>query len=209
MTNQANSPPNMKLWRFVVPLVFQGLLILAVPAQAIYTSIFGQTVILQTLPVDPYDLLRGYSQTLRYEISPTSNLKTLPGWDTLSQRSGRYLSRGTKLYVILAAPDSDAATANQKPPTAWEPIAVSSQLPTDLPTGQVAIAGSSKYSQVEYGLETYYMPEDRRDRINREIGQIRRRNAGEQQAFVVEVKVDRQGRAVPISLWVGDRNYRF
>ena len=206
MTNQASSTPKRKLWRFVVPLVFQGLLILGVPAQAIYTHIFGETVILQTLPVDPYDLLRGYSQTLSYEISDIGRLKNLPGWDTLNQTSRSYLTRRTKLYVILAAPD--AATAKQKPPPAWKPIAVSSQLPRDLPRGQVVIAGKSRSFQVEYGLKTYYMPENQRHQINREIGQIRR-NPRERQAFVVEVKVDRQGKAVPISLWVGDRNYRF
>ncbi|HAA32846.1 MAG TPA: membrane-anchored protein, partial [Cyanobacteria bacterium UBA8553] len=73
------SPPKpTPIWRFWVPLLFQTILILAVPAQALYTQLTGKTVILQTVPVDPYELLRGYSQTLRYDISRQDNLRKLP-----------------------------------------------------------------------------------------------------------------------------------
>jgi uncharacterized membrane-anchored protein len=51
------------------------------------------------------------------------------------------------------------------------------------------------------------MPELRRDEINQDINQVQR--GKQQQSSVVEVKVDAQGRAVPISFWVSKRNYRF
>jgi uncharacterized membrane-anchored protein len=51
------------------------------------------------------------------------------------------------------------------------------------------------------------MPENRRDEINNDISQAR--GGKQRQPIVMEVKVDTLGRAVPISFWVSDRNYRF
>jgi uncharacterized membrane-anchored protein len=180
-------------WRLWVPLLFQAALILAVPAQDAYTYTTGRTVVLQTVPVDPYDLLRGYSQTLSYDISRPDSLKALPG--------GKRFNEPVKgdVYIVLRAPQNSAT-----PPRAWQPVRVSVDRPTDLAANQVAIKGRFDGWQLLYGLETYYMPEDQRQQINTAIGQ-----AQGQQAFVVEVKVDAQGNAVPASLWVKERNYRF
>ena len=54
---------------FWIAFGVQILLMATVPAQAIYTQMTGQSVILKTIPVDPYDPMRGYSTTLRYDIS--------------------------------------------------------------------------------------------------------------------------------------------
>ena len=199
---------NLPLWRFFLPLGLQLLLILAVPSRDIYTSLFGQTVILRTLPVDPYDLMRGYSQTLRYEISQTRNLNSLPGWSALAKEIE--LLHRLKFYLVLEAPSS--VTDNQKPPQPWTPVAVSRNKPVNLPSNQIAIQGnilSVKYRErITYGLETYYLPEDRRQKINNEISKLQQQR-GEERPFVVEVKIDRGGNAIPISLWLGDRSYHF
>lgn len=207
MISAANRKPG-SLWWFLLPLLFQTLLIVSVPAQAFYTRLVGTPVILQTLPVDPYDWLRGYSQTLRYEISRTENLRDLPGWDRLpdaSESEENNLSSGTQLYVILERPDGEAS--NSLPPQPWQPVAVSPQRPQPLPSDRVAIQGEVEYNLVKYGLERYYMPEDQREAINDRIRELG--NSGNERSFVVEVKVDPQGHAVPISLWIGDRNYQF
>lgn len=189
------SPRQIPVWRFWLPLVFQAALIIMVPAQDAYTSIAGKPITLQTAPVDPYDLLRGYSQTLRYNISDVNALKKLPGGKWLDQHaSGEF-------YVVLEAP----AQGNSQPPKPWKPVRISGDRPNLLAANQVAIRGNYNGWQVTYGLETYYMPEDQRQRINTEISQVQR----QPQAFVVEAKVDSSGHAVPISLWVRDRNYRF
>ncbi|MGK7878272.1 MAG: GDYXXLXY domain-containing protein [Xenococcaceae cyanobacterium] len=211
MTANSNFPNPTPVWRFLVPLIFQAALILAVPAQAIYTHFSGRTVILQTIPVDPYDLLRGYSQTLRYDISRVYNLKNLPGWDTLVKQvrgeKGKSLPAGTRFYVILEAPTS--STSEGEPPQAWKPVAVSRDRPLDLSPNQVALQGKkSNYTWIDYGLETYYMPEDQRNDINAHISQTLGWS-GQERPFVVEVKVDSQGKAAAVSLWVSDRNYRF
>lgn len=195
-------------WRLWVPLLLQTGLILAAPAQPFYTQVTGKTVVLQTAPVDPYDFLRGYSQTLNYDISRTENLRSLPGWKDLrgqqaGEKSSDYLDAGTRFYLILEAP----ASAESSPPKAWKPVRVSRDRPTNLPTNQIGLKGKSTGNSIEYGLETYYMPESRTDEINQDISQAR---LGRQsQSVVVEVKVDAQGRSVPISFWVSERNYRF
>ena len=194
-----NSRPSINLpwWRFLLPFGLQLGVILFVPAKSAYTYNFGMDAVIQTVPVDPYDLLRGYSQTLRYNISSTSDLQQLPG--------GKNLSRGDIFYVILAV-DSQS---QEKPPVPWKAIKVTQDLPQDLSENQVAIKGKvEKYRTVSYGLETYYMPESQREKINQEIRDLQGDSDGNR-AFVVEIKVDRWGNAVPVSLWVGDNNYRF
>ncbi|MDJ0616501.1 MAG: GDYXXLXY domain-containing protein [Calothrix sp. MO_192.B10] len=201
----------LAIWRFVLPLLIQTGMILAIPAQAVYTHITGKTAILQTIPVDPYDLLRGYYVTLNYDISRLDNLKKLPGWEELVKQypsvKNQYpnLPQGTKLYVTL---QGEKPTGDGIPP-AWKPVQISLKRPSSLGENQVVLSGKSKYSSISYGLETYYIPEDQRVEINKDISQAQRVKPGQKQPIVVEVKVDTQGHAVPISMWVRDRKYRF
>jgi uncharacterized membrane-anchored protein len=236
MTSNSDSPNSTALWRFWVPLVFQTALILAVPAQAIYTQLRGKTVILQTVPVDPYELPRGYSQTLRYDISSQDNLRKLPGWQELpkQQPNGNkltftFIKPGTQFYVILAAPAKPTLAELPQP---WEPVAVSIKLPSQLPANQVVLKGIAEYGSIQYGLETYYIPEDQREEINADLRAAQKADSTQSQllspppnssqrpkkpSVVMEIKVNTEGDAVPISLWarVGEapkqqvRNYRF
>ncbi len=183
---------------FLLPLTVQLLIILAIPSQSLYTYAFGKTVTIQTIPVDPYDLLRGYSQTLRYDIiSNWSQLKKLPG--------GQDVNETETFYVTLQAPE----LLDKQPPIPWTPIAVSNEKPDNLPDNQIAIAGNTEgYRGAVYGLETYYMPENQRQKINQEIRDLQRQPNGKI-PFVVEVKIDSRGKAIPVSLWIGDRRYQF
>ena len=197
------------IWRFVLPLTLQLALILSVPAQAIYTHITGRTVILQTAPIDPYDFLRGYYQVLSYDISRKDNLSKLSGWHQFKlETSGRFSSNNpTNIYVILAAPTK---IENSEIPRVWQPVAVSGKMPENLPDNQIAIQGKFDGWRVKYGLETYFMPEDRREKINQDIQEVQDSvNLEKDIPFVVEAKVNSQGKAVPVSLWVRERNYRF
>lgn len=206
MTSTTESPRTLPLWRLWVPLLLQSALILAIPAQAVYTHFTGKTVVLQTAPVDPYDFLRGYYVTLNYEISGYDTLKKLPGWKELEKdpNSNRQTVRpGTRFYIVLESPKPVAG----QPPQPWKPVRVSRDRPADLSENQIALQGTASYGNVQYGLETYYIPEDQRVEINQDINQAQiSRNT---QPIVVEVKVDTQGRAIPLSFWVSDRNYKF
>ncbi|HBL11019.1 MAG TPA: membrane-anchored protein [Cyanobacteria bacterium UBA11162] len=218
MTN--NNP--IPFGKLTVPLVFQTALILAVPGQAVYTQLTGKTVILQTAPVDPYELLRGYSQTMRYDISNQDSLRDLPGWEELPKQqpdgnSVTFIKPGTRFYIILAEPASSSLPGL---PQTWKPIALTTKRPSQLPPNQVALQGLAQRGLIEYGLENYYIPEDQRDRINTDLSSARQANRIQPQQLppiVMEIKVDAQGNALPISLWVqvgkgSDqqiRNYRF
>ena len=188
------------LWRFLVPFLLQIILIASIPAQAVYTLVTGRTVVLQTQPVDPYDLLRGYSQTLSYEISQWETLQDLPGWEELSNRPEQL---NEEFYLILEQPEE---LTRDGIPVAWSAIAISAELPQTLPSSQIALRGRFDRGQLIYGLETYYIPEDRRDRINRDIAEAQQQEA---QPFVVEIKVDRQGKAVPVRLCIKQKCDRF
>ncbi|MGB3405684.1 MAG: GDYXXLXY domain-containing protein [Microcoleaceae cyanobacterium] len=200
-TNKINTK-KIPFWRLGIPLLIQLALILSVPAQAVYTYVTGKTVVLQTIPVDPYDFLRGYYQTLNYEISDINTLKTLPGWQEVAGEND-WISRKTIIYVTLEQPQNQS---NSALPIAWKPIEISLQQPEKLPENQIAIRGESQSWNIKYGVERYYMPEDQREQINDDINQTQQTQP---EAFVVEVKVDQNGKAIPLSLWVRERNYRF
>ncbi|MDY7021236.1 MAG: GDYXXLXY domain-containing protein [Cyanobacteriota bacterium] len=190
-------------WRLLLPLLFQLVIIASVPAQAVYTYVTGKTVVLQTAPVDPYDFLRGYYQVLSYDISTSETLKTLPGWEKLAEDQN-YLPSETQIYVVLEKPTQEEQQTS--PPQAWKPVRVSSTLPKDLSENQIALQGESNGWRIEYGLETYYMPENLRRQVNASITEAQRDNP---ESFVVEIKVDSQGKAIPMSLWVRNQNYKF
>ncbi|MEB3288890.1 MAG: GDYXXLXY domain-containing protein [Leptolyngbya sp.] len=193
---QARSNQPIPWWRLGLPLLLQSLLILAVPAQDVFTYTTGHRVVLQTAPVDPYDILRGYYQTLGYEVSSIDTLESLPGGDLFANRD--FVG---PIYVVLEEP-----TATTTPPTPWQPVRVSRDRPTALADHQIALRGRAESWRILYGLETYYMPEDQRDTINQAIATLQ---SQQPQAFVVEVRIDGWGHAVPVSLWVGETNYRF
>ncbi len=187
------------IFRFIVPLVIQAGLLFAIPAQSAYTYITGKTVILQTVPVDPYSLLTGYYQILSYDISTRSILEKLPG-------SKDIFKDGTSFYVIL----QEEKSTGKGIPKAWKPVRITKEIPDSLPENQVALQGKSQFGTIKYGLEKYNIPEDQRNKINDNISEARRSaTQTDKQPIVVEVKVDSQGKSVPISLWVKEKNYRF
>lgn len=199
---QPNSPSTnqpIPILRFLIPLLIQAGLLFAIPAQSAYTYLTGKTVILQTVPVDPYNILTGYYQILSYDISTRSTLEKLPG-------SKDILKDGNSFYVVL----QEEKSTDEKIPKAWKPLRLTKEIPDSLPDNQVALQGKFQGSRIKYGLEKYNIPEDRRNKINRNISQARRSaTSTDKQPIVVEIKVDSQGKSVPISMWVKEQNYRF
>jgi uncharacterized membrane-anchored protein len=216
--NQLKPKESIPRWRFWVSLLLQIGLIAAVPAQAIHTHLSGKTVILQTAPVDPYSQLKGYYQVLSYDISRPNNLKELPGWTELRNKSCQqaprcpksetFLSHGTNIYVVLAAPNKDNKSSTPQP---WQPVKISYKYPENLSSSEIAIRGKYLYGTIKYGLENYYMPEKEKEKVNQAIGEAREnsRNTVGKEPYLVEVKVNSQGKAIPISLWINQHNYRF
>jgi uncharacterized membrane-anchored protein len=180
----------MNKQRFWLAFLLQVVVLLCVPAQAVYTQLTGRTVRLQTVPIDPYSLLTGYSQTLSYDISRIAVLEKLAG---LKQGS---VKTGSVIYVVLESGKKDQP---------WKPVNVSMERPIALPENRIALRGVVDRGAVVYGLETYYMPESRKDEVNNTIAKAQ----GTKKPAVVEVKIDRFGNGMAVAVEVGARRFEF
>jgi uncharacterized membrane-anchored protein len=179
----------MNKQRFWLAFLLQVVVLLCIPAQAVYTQLTGRTVRLQTVPIDPYSLLTGYSQTLSYDISRIAVLEKLSG---LKQGS---VKPGSVIYVVLESSKKDQP---------WKAVNMSLERPIALPENRIALRGVVDRGAVLYGLETYYMPESRKDDVNQTIAEAQRKKPA-----VVEVKIDRFGNGMAIAVEVGARRFEF
>ena len=201
------------LWAIVLPLLVQTLLIVAVPLQSAIATAFGTTVILRTVPVDPYDPFRGYYTTLQYDISQRGVLSTLAGWDEIRPSlepaaAGQLLRPGQTFFVVLTNPDNTEAGATElSGGSPWQPIAVARQRPANLPVDQIALQGTYRRDRIVYGLERYYLPEAERLDLERRIREAQ--TGAEQPRFRVEIRIGPLGKAVPIALWLQDERIEF
>jgi len=166
---------------FALAVAAQFLILAAVPAQKIYTRATGRSVTLKIRPVDPYNVLSGYYVTLNYEIAnPPSFANSYDG------------NRGERVYAIL----------KRRADGEWGPVSLSKSYPANLPENRIAIRGSYSYSRIEYGIEEFFIPEDKRAEI--EQGLLINRDQAR-----VEIKVDSQGNAALVRLLIGDRVYDY
>ena len=200
------------LWAIALPLLIQTGLIIAVPFHAAIANLAGQTVILRTVPVDPYDPFRGYYTTLQYDISQRGVLSTLDGWEAIQSdlepsTTNKLLRPGRNFFVVLAEPVDDDPTDTMPISDAWQPIAVSRQRPSDLPNNQIAVKGTYRSDRIVYGMERYYLPEAERLELESRIRQAQTPES--QPRLFVEVRIGPFGKAVPIALWLQDERIEF
>jgi uncharacterized membrane-anchored protein len=171
---------NKRFVWFVVAVVAQLFILAAVPAQKIHTLATGKTVILKTFPVDPYSVMSGYYVMLGYEIS---NPKVSTDWEKWSQ--------GTPVWVLLKT----------DPNGFWDAVSVHDKKPA-VPSDCVVIRGRKSHWRIEYGIESYFIPEDAREKITLDF-----RNHSKEAK--VEAKIDASGRAAIIKLIIQDRIYNY
>jgi uncharacterized membrane-anchored protein len=84
----------------------------------------------------------------------------------------------------------------------WRPVSLSKSYPANLPENRIAIRGRYSYSRIEYGIEEFFIPEDKRAEI--EQGLWKNRDQAR-----VEVKVDSEGNAALVRLLIGDHVYDY
>lgn len=190
--------------RLLIPLMLQIFLLLLLPLPNLYTQFTGKTIVLQTIPVDPYDARRGSWIDLSYDISYPQTLKKLPGWNELikkfpgSHKQYYPVAEGTNLYVVM-----------QQDKNKWKPLRIEINLPKSLPKDQIVMRGQYRYDLINYGIEKYYMSESDREQMNQEISDGIPNRIGQLKPMLVETKVNHQGQAVPVRMQVGDRIYNF
>lgn len=199
MTRSPQTNQSKSVWRFGIILALQLAIALAVPLPKAIVQATGTTIALRTVPVDPYDILRGRYVTLDYAAERMVR-SGLPGWDDVA--SAPY-ARSRPIYLTLE-PDPEP------PPSllieVWHPVAVSLEPPRDLARGQKLIkahyrqAGRRFQRGVDLGLSQYFIPEERGDALEKDMNANR-------DATAAEIKVDRRGNSVLVKLWVEDRSY--
>jgi uncharacterized membrane-anchored protein len=142
----------------------------------------GQEILLKTVPVDPRDLFRGDYVILSYEISSLDVEKL--------GTAGAVFSRGQEVYVLLGTDGHYSVATGVRPsrPSRQELFL----------KGHVrAVAGSTV--QVEYGIESYFVPEGQ----GRVLEQARGKHLD------VKASVDTHGRAGIKALFLDGKEVRF
>jgi len=166
---------------FALAVAAQVLILLGVPAQKAYTRATGRSVILKVQPVDPYNILSGYYVTLGYQISRPESFPDQAN-----------LSYGEPVYAIV----------EEQADGLWHPVTLAHSFPATLPTNQVAISGRYSGSRIDYGIEEFYIPENKRDAIAQDLRQ-------HLEQARVEVKVDARGNAALVRLMIENRIYEY
>ncbi|MGE5558722.1 MAG: GDYXXLXY domain-containing protein [Bacillota bacterium] len=174
---------------FIIALAVQILLVITVPLPRLYVLLAGKTVLLETLPADPYDIFSGYYAQLGYKISDIDELPFPP--DMKRENHYDWWRTAVDVYVVLA-PDEEGI---------WQPKRVQKSLPRHLGANEAVIKGRYNW-RVEYGIERYYLPESQRklwDKMMRD-----RENRP-----VVEAKVDKRGNAAIVRIKVGGKIFKY
>ncbi|WP_017327907.1 GDYXXLXY domain-containing protein [Synechococcus sp. PCC 7336] len=183
-------------WKFALPLLFQLAIVLAIPIPKALTLATGETLYLQTVPIDPYDLLRGRYITLAYAIENHRSLSNLPGWESEEELRDAGGNLPDSIYLVMELEEDSA-----NPVRPWQVVRVAFDLPTDLAERQrILKARYSRYGNIDVGLSQYFIPEAIGDELERDI--LEHRNS-----TLVEVKVDDRGNSALVGLWVEDRSY--
>lgn len=164
---------------FLAAVVLQVLILLGVPARKAYTRMTGRDVVLKVAPVDPYSILSGYYVILGYDISRPADFPNAPKFEF-----------DEVIYAIV----------EQQADGLWKPVSIERELPKNLPANRVAIRGHWNDWRITYGIEEFYIPEEKRQVIADDLGK-------NQADARVEVKVDAQGNAALIRLRIQDRVY--
>ncbi|MEO6724568.1 MAG: GDYXXLXY domain-containing protein [Blastocatellia bacterium] len=171
------------LW-FALALALQLLILIGVSAQQFIARTTGRSVVLKVQPVDPYSILSGYYVTLGYEISSNGGFPRNAGEPNTDPNPGGIV------YAIVERQDDGL----------WHPVELASSLPTSLPENRMVIRGRYVGGRIEYGIEQFYIPESKRDVINKDL----REHLGDAR---VELKVDADGNAALVKLLIEDRVY--
>ena len=136
----------MKTKAFIIVLVLQCALLLGLVTQQELRLASPTTVLLETAPVDPRDLLRGDYVILSYKISSLAATNLSPAISDLRAADG--------MPVVVALEKRGQ----------FHEVASASLGQLEAGTGQVLLKGRAVHSwsgqmRVEYGLERYYVKE--------------------------------------------------
>jgi uncharacterized membrane-anchored protein len=154
----------------------------------------GQRILLETVPVDPRDLLRGDYVTLDYKICQI-DLNKIPA-------DQKQYNSGERIYVAL-----------QPQGAYWEPSGISKQFLKNNSSAQVFIRGKVEFCykekmRVGYGIESFFIPEGAGKPIEEKM-RWRAVNREAATPVSVEVIVGQDGTAILSRLFLDQKEIRF
>ncbi len=116
----------------------------------------GQVVLLETLPVDPRDLISGQYLQLKYKIAQVEQLLGFPKPEP---------GRAAQIGVLLKA--GGQVNVGGIEYTLWQAVRCQVPPPSDLKTGEgVWVVGEWFYNNaVTFGIEKYYFSEKRKSEL--------------------------------------------
>lgn len=164
---------------FLVAVIAQILILVGVPARKAFTRATGRDVVLKVAPVDPYSILSGYYVILDYGISRPADFANAPKFEP-----------GEVIYAIV----------EQQADGLWQPVGIERVLPKNLSANRIAIRGRWDEWRIKYGIEEFYIPEEKRTVIADDLSK-------HQAEARVDVKVDASGNAALVRLRIQDRIY--
>jgi len=171
-----------KLW-FSLAVALQLAVLMVMIAMKWSTLAYGTKIMLETRPVDPWDLFRGDYVTLSYKISEL-DLHRIP-----ADREG--FKKNEKVYVTL-----------RQQGKYWTADSVSHQRPSG---DQLFIRGRVTYFwenerkvMLDYGINSYYVPQHQGRQIETE-----------QRAVEVEASIDRWGNSALSRLLINGTEIKF
>jgi uncharacterized membrane-anchored protein len=162
---------------FWAAVALQVLVLLGMVGVHGYTLATGHPVLLKSVPIDPWDPLRGQYVTLGYDISRLQPAK-IP-------MAGSPYERGQEIWVVLQPGNpywTAVSVSNQRPAVTAEQVAMKGRVDWWNP----GYESQPAEALIRYGIEQFYVPEGQGTSL--EQGQ----RAGE---LSVEVLVDPTGRA--------------
>ncbi|MPM76528.1 hypothetical protein SDC9_123526 [bioreactor metagenome] len=166
-----------------------------------YTLRTGTEIILKTQPVDPRDLFRGDYVTLNYEIS-TLNLEEIPAEDPHFEYNDRiYLALeikngyGVPKKIYRNPPDNELYIKGRVTGIEYDWHDGEAD---NIEGGETIDEMGIKKLTIEYGIESYFVPEGKGLEIERQQQTGR-------EGVDVKVVVDKYGNAVIKSLLIGGK----
>ena len=178
---------NKKVITFLIMILWL-VISLGLIASKQYTISTGKKVLLETVPVDPRDFLRGDYIILNYKISDLDLSIVSPNKSDFKP--------GKNIYVKLEPREKY-----------WAAVSIKEK--NDIKTDEIIVKGKIKHNyqqghlMVSYGIENYFVPEGK----GKEIEQSMRRGSGN--TVSVEAIVDKFGNAVINKLYINDNEVKF
>ncbi len=158
------------LWLGLVALLqTAALLWMVADRNRVLTS--GAEVVLPVIPVDPRSLFQGDYVRLGYEI----------GSNQMANDNSNNARR--PVFAVLA----------KRADGLWERVASGPDWPNNVTPGHVVIAGHVRWSQAEFGIETFFVPEGKGPELDKLIGDKK---------LSAVVRIDASGRAALAGLLV-------